>query len=169
MTTDLQIETPRLIIRTVTMADVEDVARSWKLYDGPISHAEAEHQIARMQSNHQQNRSGQLFHLCLAIIDKETQDFIGWCGLDHRDPATPYPVLFYLLKTDRWGQGLATEAARALLDYAFIELGQPRIDGRTALENIASKRVMEKIGMQYLGIDNDAHTFTLTQTEHPNK
>ncbi len=163
MTTDVQIETPRLIIRTVTMADVEDVARSWKLYDGPISRAEAENQIAQMLSNHQQNRSGRLFHLCLALIDKETQDFIGWCGLDHRDPAPPYPVLFYLLKTEYWGQGLATEAARALLDYAFTELGQHSIDGRTALENIASKRVMEKIGMQYLGIKGDGHVFTLTR------
>ena len=95
MTTDLQIETPRLIIRTVTMADIEDVAQSWQLYDGPITRQEAENQIAQMLSNHQQNRSGRVFHLCLAIIDKETQDFIGWCGLDHRDLTNPYPVLFY--------------------------------------------------------------------------
>jgi RimJ/RimL family protein N-acetyltransferase len=148
------------------MADVENVALSWKLYDGPIAHQEAENQIAWMYNNHQQNTSERLIHLCLAIIAKETQDFIGWCGLDHRDPTQAHPVLFYLLKTDHWGQGLATEAARALLDYAFTELNQHRIDGRTARENIASKRVMEKIGMQYLGIANDAHTFTFTREMH---
>ena len=165
MTTDLQIETSRLIIRTVTMADIEDVAQNWQLYDGPISRAEAENQIARMRDNYKATAAGNLTHLCLAIIEKDTQDFIGWCGLDHRDPTTPSPVLFYLLKTESWGRGLATEAARALLDYALTALGQTRIDGRTALENIASKRVMEKIGMQYLGTDDDGHAFTLTRTE----
>ena len=167
MTTHTSIDTPRLILRTVTMDDVKDVALSWKLDDEPISREEAETQVMWMLDNHKQNTPGKLVHLCLAIIYKDTEEFVGWCGLDHRDQTDANPVLFYLLKANYWGKGLATEAARAVLDYAFGELGQARIDGGAALENTASKRVMEKIGMRYLGVDEErGHSFTLTQDEY---
>jgi [ribosomal protein S5]-alanine N-acetyltransferase len=166
MTHYVLIETPRLILRTVTMDDVEAVARRWKLDDGPISHQAAENQVRWMLANHRQNAPERLVHLCLAIIDKETQTFIGWCGLDHRDRSQAHPVLFYLLAARHRGRGLATEAAQALIDYAFAELGQARINGKTKAENVASKRVMEKIGMRYLGRDGkDAHCFTLGREE----
>jgi hypothetical protein len=89
------IETAMLILRTVTMADVDGVASSWNLDEGPISTAEAEQKIKSMLSNHAQNRPGKLLHLCLAIISKETDEFIGWCGLDHTNPADADPALFY--------------------------------------------------------------------------
>lgn len=113
------IETARLIVRTVTAADVDDVARSWELDKGPISRAEAEQQAQWMLTNHAQNAPGKLHHLCLAIILKDTGEFIGWCSLDHLDTSKPDPALFYLLKANYWRQGLATEAARALLGCAF--------------------------------------------------
>jgi len=161
------IETDRLILRTVTMDDVEDVASSWKLDDGPISRQEAEDRVVWMLGNHKQNASRGLVHLCLAIIDKDTQEFIGWCGLDHLDQTKKNPVLFYLLKAGYWGKGLATEAGRAVLGYAFSELDLVRIDSGAAFENIASKRVMEKIGMRYLGIDEEGgYSFTLTKEEY---
>ena len=161
------LETTRLILRTVTMDDVEDVASSWKLDDGPISRQEAEDKVNWMLGNHKQNASRRLIHLCLAMIDKDTQEFIGWCGLDHRDPTKKNPVLFYLLKASYWGKGLATEAARSVLGYAFSELDLARIDSGAAFENIASKRVMEKIGMRYLGIDEEGgYSFTLAKEEY---
>ena len=167
MTTSVFIETTRLILRTVTMDDVEDVASSWKLAEGPISRKEAEDKVIWMLGNHKQNVPGRLVHLCLAIIDKDTLEFIGWCGLDHLDQTRKNPVLFYLLKASYWGKGLATEAARAILGYAFGELDLARIDSGAAFENIASKRVMEKIGMRYLGIDEEGgYSFTLTKEEY---
>lgn len=164
MTTNVFIETARLILRTVTIADVDDVARSWKLDEGPISRTEAEQQVQWMFANHAQNAPGKLTHLCLAIILKDTGEFIGWCGLDHRDTTKPDPALFYLLKANYWGQGLATEAARALLGYAFGPMNLTSLHGGAAPENIASKRVMEKIGMQYLGTDDDGgYAFRITR------
>lgn len=161
------IETARLILRTVTMDDVEDVALSWRLDDRPISRQEAETQVRWMLDNHKQLEPGRLVHLCLAMIQKESQEFIGWCGLDHRDRAKAAPVLFYLLKARTWGRGLATEAAKAVLGYAFGELGLARVDSAAAFENIASKRVMEKIGMRYVGLDEEGgHAFTLTREEY---
>ncbi len=161
------LETPRLVLRTVNLGDIDSVALTWKLYEGPISREEAERQVSRMMSNHQQNAPGKIVHLCLAIILKETQEWIGWCGLDGTDQARTDPVLFYLLKESCWGQGLATEAARAVLDYAFTRLELPRVDSAAAGDNLASVRVMVKLGMRYLGLDAEGgHAFTLTREEY---
>jgi RimJ/RimL family protein N-acetyltransferase len=148
------------------MNDVEEVAASWKLDEGAISLKEAEDKITWMLDNHRQNMPGRLVHLCLAIYEKDTQELIGWCGLDQRAQSRKYPVLFYLLKASRWGRGLATEAARALLDFAFDSLGLFRIDGDAAADNLASQRVMEKIGMVYSGIDQEGgHAYTIVHLE----
>lgn len=162
----VRIETARLILRTVTMEDIDAVAGSWRLDEGPLSRKEAQERIAWMVDNHSQIAPAALRHLSLAIIDKETQTFIGWCGLDHRDRARACPVLFYLLKARYWGRGLATEAAEAILDYAFRRLGLAQIDGAAAFDNVASKRVMEKAGMKYLGLNEEGgHSFTITAEE----
>lgn len=64
------IETVRLVLRTVTMDDVEDVALTWRLDDGPISRQEAEDRVRWMLDNHRQNAPGKVVHLCLAIIQR---------------------------------------------------------------------------------------------------
>ena len=167
MTTSMLIETDRLVLRTVTIDDIEEVALSWKLDDGPIPHEEARKQVKWMLDNHEKNAQGTFVHLCLAIIHKDNGQFIGWCGLDHRDKANIDPVLFYLLKEPYWGKGLATEAAQAVLRNGFCELGLSKIDGGASSENIASKRVMEKIGMRYMGRDEEGgFSFTLTGEEY---
>lgn len=167
MTSVVLIETARLILRTVTMADVEGVASSWKLDEGPIPLTEAEQKIKSMLSNHAQNVPGKIVHVCLAIIFKETNEFIGWCGLDHTNIKDADPALFYLLKANYWGKGLATEAARALLDFTFTQLELTSIHGGAAFDNPASKRVMEKLGMKYVGLDEEGgYAFTITQDEY---
>lgn len=166
MPTCVQIETARLILKTVTMRDVQDVAFCWQLDDPPISLQEAESKVSWMLANHEQNTPGKIEHLCLAIIEKDSRQFIGWCGVDHRDRTRSSPVLFYLLKADFWGKGLATEAAQALLAFAFGELKVPRIDGGADFSNIASKRVMEKLGMTYLGLDEEGgYAFTISRDD----
>lgn len=167
MTAPVFLTTPRLILRTVTMDDLASVASSWKLDEGPIPSVEAEEKIDRMLADASRNRKGRVHHLCLAIIPRESPEIIGWCGLDHTDPGWSDPVLFYLLKSAWWGEGLATEAAGAILQYAFLELELPRIDSGCAAENLASRRVMEKIGMRYLGLGDDGgHSFTLSRDEY---
>ena len=160
------LDTPRLILRTVTLEDIDLVALNMNLDGPPISRQEAEEQVNRMLANHRQNATGKIAHLCLVIIHKQTGEWIGWCGIDNLKPTRPHPVLFYLLKAACWGQGLATEAARTLLDYAFGTLRLPQIDSAAARDNLASVRVMEKLGMHYLGLDAEGgHAFTLTREE----
>ncbi|MFB0523426.1 MAG: GNAT family N-acetyltransferase, partial [Candidatus Bathyarchaeia archaeon] len=133
-------------------------------------HEEAEEAIGWMLDNHRRNTPENFIHLCLAVIRKENGEFIGWCGLDHREPSDPNPVLFYLLKKEYWGRGLATEAAKGVLKYAFCRLGLVQVDSGAATENVASKRVMEKAGMKYLGRDEDGgYSFTLTKEEYIGK
>jgi len=149
------------------MDDVEDVARTWRLDDRPIPFEKAKEEVNWMLDNHEKNAQGTFVHLCLAIFNKDNGQLIGWCGLDHHDQTKRSPVLFYLLKESYWGKGLATEAANAVLEYGFSKLGLARIDSGAASENIASKRVMEKIGMRYIGREEDGgYSFTLTKKEH---
>ena len=81
-----------------------------------------------------------------AVLVRDTNEWLGWCGLKYH-PDTEEVDLGYRLLQAAWGKGYATEAARACLDYGFEVLGLPRIYAEAAEENIASTRVMQKLGM----------------------
>jgi ribosomal-protein-alanine N-acetyltransferase len=83
-----------------------------------------------------------------AVIHKETNQFIGLCGFKLLEDE---PELIYVLEKAYWGQGLATEAARAALRYGFKELRLERIVAVTRHENVASQRVLKAIGMKWEG------------------
>lgn len=68
---------PCLILRTVTREDLDAVTSSWKLDDGSLSRQEAGEKIKLTHARHEKNKPGKLFHLCLAIIPKGTQEFKG--------------------------------------------------------------------------------------------
>ncbi len=91
-----------------------------------------------------------------AMHIKETNEFIGWCGLKYR-PDLDETDLGYRLMQKAWGKGYATEAARHTLNHGFSKLNLPLITARAQIENIASIKVLEKLGMDYIGegiIDN---------------
>lgn len=75
---------------------------------------------------------------------------IGSCGL-HRSRPGAEPELLYSLARERWGRGLATEAARAVVDDAFSRLGFARVMARADVPNRDSQRVMQRLGMAYAG------------------
>ena len=82
-------------------------------------------------------------------------EVIGFVGLK-RLPDMDEVDLGYRLLPDYWGQGLATEAARAALDYGLSQLGLERIVAFVDPENLGSKRVLEKLGMRCEGqVDYD--------------
>ena len=60
--------------------------------------------------------------------------------------------LGYWLGVPFWGRGYATEAARALIDYAFAELGHETLSSGARVTNPASRRVLEKCGFQWTGV-----------------
>ena len=84
-----------------------------------------------------------------AIIDKKKRVLLGRCGLNLIAETSEVEVDFVLAR-NYWGRGYATEAAKAALAYGFDSLQLDRIIALTKPENIASRRVIEKIGMRYV-------------------
>jgi len=81
-----------------------------------------------------------------AVTSKKDDKLIGLCGFRLLDDT---PELFYVFAKSTWGEGLATEAARAILRYGFEELGFEKIVAAVRPANIASINVITKIGMMY--------------------
>ena len=95
-----------------------------------------------------------------AAEERTTGTFVGWFHLRPQNgcPADE-PELGYRLRRSAWGSGFGTEGSRALLDKAFGELGATRIVASTYQDNLASRRVMEKVGMRLV------RTFRFTPDE----
>jgi RimJ/RimL family protein N-acetyltransferase len=145
-------ETHRLILRQFTEADAplvlalnSDPAVLQYLHEPVLEDEEHARRIIRdIILPQYQNRLGRW-----AAFTKESQEFIGWCGLKHR-PELGEIDLGYRFKQSAWGKGYATETAAAALQYGFTHLGLREITGRADVGNLASLRVLEKIGMQYV-------------------
>jgi len=89
-----------------------------------------------------------------AVIEKATGNFIGWSGLkfmtDTVNGHTNYYDLGYRFIKQYWGKGYATETAIATAQYGWDVLNLSVINGTADLNNVASRNVLEKIGMQYI-------------------
>jgi RimJ/RimL family protein N-acetyltransferase len=83
-----------------------------------------------------------------AVILKYNGAFIGWCGLKYVAETNEYDLGYRFIE-NYWGKGYATEAARAVLEFCHEHLAGKRIVGTALVENVASIRVLEKIGMHF--------------------
>lgn len=149
------IETARLRLRPFTMRDVPALAR---LYgdDVIMRYMRQGHGLKREQAatearanitnfTDQWRRRG--FGVW-AVTDRESGRLLGRCGLHHIAEVNAVEVLYLLNKTV-WGRGLATEAAAAALAFGFAQLNLPAIIAIARPENGPSRRVMEKLGLEY--------------------
>jgi RimJ/RimL family protein N-acetyltransferase len=82
----------------------------------------------------------------LAVAGVSDEAFIGWCSLTRWNPNYRSASMGYCLDEAAWGHGYATEAARALLQWAFDTLDLNRVQAETDTRNAASARVLEKLG-----------------------
>jgi [ribosomal protein S5]-alanine N-acetyltransferase len=87
----------------------------------------------------------------LAVILAHDDRLIGRCGLGIGEEEARDAALWYTLHPDEWGRGYTTEAARVLVDFGFRELGLHRIWADCDPANVASWRVLEKVGMRREG------------------
>lgn len=83
----------------------------------------------------------------LWVLSDAEGALVGTCGLRPVEGTGEVEVL-YSLESARWGKGLATEAAAAVLRFAFDVLSLPRVLGGIDEPNVASRRVLEKLGMR---------------------
>lgn len=98
----------------------------------------------------EQWQEGQSFGF--AIVDAASGQILGSCGLGHINSSYRIANLGYWVRSDRTGEGIATEAARQVAQFGFRELGLVRIEIVAAVENWASRRVAEKTGAHFEGI-----------------
>lgn len=87
-----------------------------------------------------------------AVVLKTEEQLIGGCGINISNPDHREGWIGYCFNRHFWGQGYATEAAKVLLTFGFNQLKLHRIFATCDPKNIASKCVLEKIGMQREGL-----------------
>jgi RimJ/RimL family protein N-acetyltransferase len=142
------LETLRLVLREFSPEDADGLARvlsdpeTMRFYPAPFDRAGVENWIARNRYRYAKDGHG-----LWAMILKSTGELIGDCGLTVQDVDGANEVeIGYHVRRDHWGQGLATEAARACRDFGFSRYAD-RLVSIIRPENRPSRRVAEKIGM----------------------
>lgn len=145
----LVLETERLTLRAPRLEDakaIAQVANDRRIAENttriphPYRLADAQAFVERV------NRDGGELAFLITLDDEP----IGACGLARLDG--PAPDLGYWIGVPYWGNGYATEAARAVIDHAFTALGQQALQAGARVTNPASRRVLEKCGFQWTGV-----------------
>lgn len=144
------LETERLILREMLVADAQDMYEMdahpevYK-YTGDVIPESVDATRNRISNYPDYKKYG---YGRWATVLKDTGEIIGWCGLKYLDDINETD-LGYRWKPKYWNKGYATEASLACLEYGFNQLGLEQIVAQALEENVASIRVMEKIGMTY--------------------
>ncbi len=144
------IETERTIMRMLSKEDAIDffnlnLDKEVLKYTGdqPFENIQASIDFLTKYDQYEKYGVGRL-----AVIDKATLKFIGWCGLKYSQEKNEYDIGFRFFK-NYWNKGFATETAKKCLEYGLDELKIDKIIGRAMKENIGSIKVLEKIGMKF--------------------
>ncbi|VEG90907.1 GNAT family N-acetyltransferase [Legionella spiritensis] len=155
------LETDRLILRTWEEGDLEAMAvidqdpEVRRYLPGQGSPEETRAAIQRF-NRHFHEKGYSLY----AVELKETREMIGFLGLmtpSFEAHFTPATEIGWRLSAKHWNRGYATEGAKAVLHYAFTGLGFADIVSFTVVDNKASRRVMEKIGLRHNAEDDFNH------------
>ena len=172
-------ETERLQLREIHPTDVEGILKldtdpevHRYLGNSPIkTKEEALAAIQYIRQQYQDNGIGRW-----AVINKSTNEFIGWSGLklikEKTNNHINYYDLGYRFQQEHWGKGYATETAIASLDYAFNNLNINEVHAIVDCENKGSNNVLQKVGLQYIetfDLDGTPHNwYTITKTHYNN-
>ena len=154
---EIFVETQRLILREIVEGDLIDLYELDSdpevhkyLGNKPVQNIEQSKEIIKhIRQQYEENGIGRW-----AIIDKLTNEFIGWSGLKYEtmliNKQNGYYDLGYRLKRKYWGKGIATETALESLKYGFTVLNLKEICAAAHVENIASNQILRKIGLKFI-------------------
>ncbi len=142
------IETERLVLRPLTPEDelalgsVLSDAETMRWYPRPLTQDEVRAWIERQMGRYP-GGSG-----LLAMVEKATGELIGDCGPVWQEIEGRAELeIGYHVNRERWNHGFASEAAKAVMDYAFRQFDVERVVSMIRPENAASRRVAEKNGL----------------------
>ena len=145
------IETERLYLRKMTIDDADSIYllnldKDVIKYTGDESFKNIENAKLFLENyNHYEKYEFGRW----AVIDKNSNEFLGWCGLKYTAELDEVDIGFRFFKKF-WNNGYATESGKACINYGFAKYKLTKIVGRAMKENIGSIRVLEKIGLKYL-------------------
>jgi len=145
----VHLETLRLVIRDLEVADVPGLVKLWTDPDA-TRYMGGPRDEAGLRASLEEDLEGDAPRFDLwPALDKASGELVGHCGLLEKSvDGVPEIELVYVLARAAWGRGLGTEAAGRLRDYAFTELGLGRLIALIDPENIASGRVATKLGFR---------------------
>lgn len=150
--------TPRLVLREILPSDVEGM---YELDSDPEVHrylrnkpVQNKEQVAEViefiRKQYVENGIGRW-----AVVEKETNNFVGWTGLklvkEKTNNHINYYDLGYRLIKKYWGKGYATESALASLAYGFDVMKLEEVFAAAEVNNLASNNILKKIGFQWDG------------------
>lgn len=145
-----RLVTERMLLRRFTAADREPFAAMnadpevTRHLSGPMSRVESDGYLERIQDHWERWGYG------LFAVEVLTEPgMVGFVGLSHHRALPDEVELGWRLAHRVWGSGLATEGAVAVRDLAFDVIGLDRLVSITTDENLASIRVMDKLGFSY--------------------
>jgi RimJ/RimL family protein N-acetyltransferase len=144
------LETERLALRRPTLADVKAIARlandrriaeNTRRLPHPYLTDHAVEFVRTIASDLRET----------VFLIESSYTPIGVVGIDWREPDAP--ELGYWLGVEYWGQGFATEAARAVIDFTFEECDAEQLVSGARVANPASRNILEKCGFQWSGVE----------------
>jgi RimJ/RimL family protein N-acetyltransferase len=143
------LETERLVLRQPTLADVKAIA-------AVVADKRVSINLRRVPHPYTLDDATTFVTTVANTIDtvfliERERTVIGLVGVSWEDQNAP--ELGYCLGVDHWGKGYATEAARAVIDYAFEEFSIEHLISGARVHNPASRHVLEKCGFQWTGVE----------------
>jgi ribosomal-protein-alanine N-acetyltransferase len=153
------VETDRLILREIELSDDKDMFEmdsdpEVHLYieNKPVGSIEKIHEVIGMIQLQQQRFGTTRW----AVVDKKTNDWLGWCGLKYFNQPLNGHINFYELgyrfKKKHWGKGFATEAAKAVIDWGFAKFDIDSLYAITDTKNDNSVKVLQKSGFELIEV-----------------
>jgi len=147
----MKLETERLLLRPITLGDKIEIFKyrsdaETNKYQGWIPKTIDDVEIFIGKISKQINESNTWFQF--VIIEKETQTIIGDFGIHFWDSENKQVEIGCTLNKDSQHKGYATESAKKIIDYLFKELNKHRIIASIDPKNMASIKLVEKIGFR---------------------
>lgn len=173
-----KLETERLILRHMKPTDLDGM---FELDSDPLVHKylgnkpinSIEKAKSYISSNIEQHQTRGIARW--AVVEKSSGDFIGWSGLRLNNDITfnnrtNFYDIGYRFIPRYWGKGYATESSIVALDYFFNTMKKEVLIGLAEVENIASNRILQKIGLQFKAVflieNTKANWYELNKTEY---
>ncbi|MEX1255436.1 MAG: GNAT family protein [Dehalococcoidia bacterium] len=158
----MRITTERLVLRDFVADDWPDVLayqrdpRYLRYYAWTDRTESDVRDFVQMFLDHQEEQPRRKFQLAITL---DGGRLIGNCGI-RRKPENEWEAdIGYEMAPEYWGRGYATEAAGAMVDFGFRELGLHRVSSWCIADNVASARVLEKVGLRLEGRQGENEHF----------